>query len=58
MQDLSSNYIDEMSAQLIETSQAMQEELAALRVEDYASIDEYYAAVAEVEAKYQDKLSR
>ena len=57
MQDLSSNYIDEMSAQLIETSQAMQEELAALRVEDYASIDEYYAAVAEVEAKYQDKLS-
>jgi hypothetical protein len=58
MQDLSSNYIDEMSAQLIETSQEMQEELAALRVEDYASIDEYYAAVAEVEAKYQDKLSR
>jgi hypothetical protein len=32
----------------------MQEELAALRVEDYANIDEYYAAVAEVEAKYQD----
>jgi hypothetical protein len=30
----------------------MQEELAALRVEDYASIDEYYAAVAEVEEKY------
>ena len=58
MQDLSSNYIDEMSAQLIETSQEMQEELAALRVEDYASIDEYYAAVAEVEAKYQDKLSK
>ena len=57
MQDLSSNYIDEMSAQLIETSQAMQEELAALRVEDYASIEEYYAAVADVEAKYQEKLS-
>lgn len=57
MQDLSSNYIDEMSAKLIETSQAMQEELAALRVEDYANIDEYYAAVAEVEAKYQDQLS-
>lgn len=57
MQDLSSNYIDEMSAKLIETSQAMQEELATLRVEDYANIDEYYAAVAEVEAKYQDQLS-
>ena len=53
MQDLSSNYIDEISQQLIETSQEMQEALAAIRVEDYASIEEYYEEVERVQAQYQ-----
>lgn len=57
MQDLSSNYIDEMSEQLINTSQEMAEALAALRVEDFASIDEYYAEVERVQAQYQEEIA-
>ena len=57
MQDLSSNYIDEMSEQLISTSQEMAEALAALRVEDFASIDEYYAEVERVQAQYQEEIA-
>ena len=57
MQDLSSNYIDEISAQLIETSQEMQEALAAIRVEDYASIEEYYEEVERVQEQYQEQLA-
>ena len=56
MQDLSSNYIDEISAQLIETSQEMQEALAAIRIEDYASIEEYYEEVERVQEQYQEQL--
>lgn len=56
MQDLSSNYIDEMSEKLIETSQEMAEALAELRVQDFASIDDYYAEVDRVEKYYQDQL--
>jgi hypothetical protein len=35
----------------------MAEALAALRVEDFASIDEYYAEVERVEAEYQEKMN-
>lgn len=56
MQDLSSNYIDEMSEKLIETSQEMAEALAELRVEDFASIDEYYAEVDRVQKYYQEQM--
>lgn len=56
MQDLSSNYIDEMSEKLIETSQEMAEALAELRVEDFASIDEYYAKVDEIQTSYQEQM--
>lgn len=57
MQDLSSNYIDEISAQLIETSQEMQEALAAIRIEDYASIEEYYEEVERIQEQYQEQLA-
>lgn len=57
MQDLSSNYIDEISAQLIETSKEMQEALAAIRIEDYASIEEYYEEVERVQEQYQEQLA-
>lgn len=57
MQDLSSNYIDEISAQLIETSQEMQEALAAIRIEDYASIEEYYEEVERVQEQYKEQLA-
>jgi hypothetical protein len=37
-----------MSEQLISTSQEMEEALAAVRVEDYASIEEYYKKLDEI----------
>ena len=56
MQDLSSNYIDEMSEKLISTSKDMEDALAAIRIQDYASIDDYYAAVKKVQDQYQEQL--
>jgi hypothetical protein len=35
----------------------MQEALAAIRIEDYASIEEYYAEVERVQKQYQDELA-
>ena len=49
MQDVSSNYIDEMSEKLISTSQEMEEALAAIRIQDYTNIDDYYAEVQRVQ---------
>lgn len=57
MQDLSSNYIDEMSEKLINTSQEMADALAALRVEDFASLDDYYKEVERVQNLYQDRMA-
>lgn len=56
MQDLSSNYIDEMSEKLISTSKDMEEALAAIRIQDYASIDDYYAEVERVQNQYQEQM--
>lgn len=56
MQDLSSNYIDEMSEKLIDTSQEMADALAELRIQDFASIDDYYAEVDRVQKYYQEQL--
>ena len=56
MQDLSSNYIDEMSDKLISTSKEMEDALAAIRIQDYANIDDYYAAVKKVQDQYQEQL--
>ena len=56
MQELSSEYIDEMSEQLISTSQEMEEALAAVRAEDYASIEEYYKKLDEIQQYYLDRM--
>ena len=58
MQDLSSNYIDEMSEKLISTSQDMQEALAAIRVSDYANLNDYYAEVQRVQDSYKEQLDK
>ena len=58
MQDLSTNYIDEMSEKLISTSQEMQEALAAVRVEDYASLEEYYAELDRIERMYGERMAK
>lgn len=57
MQDLSSNYIDEMSEKLISTSQEMEEALASLRIQDFASIDDYYAEVERIKKEYSEQLA-
>ncbi len=57
MQDLSSNYIDEMSEKLISTSKEMQEAIAAIRIQDYANIDDYYAAVKKVQDQYEEEMN-
>lgn len=57
MQDLSSNYIDEMSEKLIDTSQEMADALAALRVQDFASLDDYYKEVQRVQDEYQERMA-
>lgn len=56
MQEVSSNYIDEMSEKLISTSQEMEEALAAIRIQDFASIDDYYAEVQRVQQQYEEEL--
>ena len=56
MQELSSNYIDEMSDQLIDATQKMEEELAAVRVEDYASIEDYYKKIDEIQQYWLDRM--
>jgi len=45
-----------MSEQLISTSQEMEEALAAVRVEDYASIEEYYKKLDEIQQYYLDRM--
>ena len=57
MQDLSSNYIDEMSEKLITTSQEMAEALASLRAEDFSSYQEYQDEVNRVTKEYETQLS-
>jgi len=42
---------------LIDTSQEMQEALAAIRVEDYASIEEYYEEVERIQEQYQEEIA-
>lgn len=56
MQEVSSNYIDEMSEKLISTSQEMEEAIAAIRIQDFASIDDYYAEVQRVQQQYEEEL--
>ena len=56
MQEVSSNYIDEMSEKLISTSQEMEEALAKIRIQDFASIDDYYAEVQRVQQQYEEEL--
>lgn len=57
MQDVSSNYIDEMSEKLISTSQEMEEALAAIRIQDFANIDDYYTEVKRVQKQYENELA-
>ena len=58
MQDLSSQYIDEMSEKLISTSQEMQEAIAAVRIQDFESQEAYYKEIDRIYRLYQDQLDQ
>jgi hypothetical protein len=56
MQELSSNYVDEMSEQLISTSQDMAEALAEVRASDFASQEDYENELDRIRQMYQERL--
>ena len=58
MQDLSSNYIDEMSSMIIDASQQMSEELATIRRQDYETEEEYQEALRRVEDYWMERIGR
>ena len=58
MQELSSNYVDEMSEQLISTSQEMAEALAEVRASDFASQEDYEKELDRIRKMYQERLDQ
>ena len=58
MQELSSNYIDEMSEQLISTSQEMAEALAEVQAADFANEEEYKAELDRIRKQYEEMMAQ
>ena len=56
MQNMNHEYIEEMSAGVIETMQAMNDEIASLEISDFANLEEYNARVQEIREKYFAQL--
>ena len=56
MQTLSQEYLEEMSGMMIETSQAMMEEISALRIQDFTSYEAYQTEVKRIQDKYAESL--
>jgi hypothetical protein len=46
-------YMEEMSSSMIETAQAMSEEIANLQISDFANLEEYNNKVQEIREKYE-----
>jgi hypothetical protein len=57
MQTLSQEYLEEMSAMMLETSTAMMEEIQALRIQDFDSYEEYQKEVQRIQDKYAESLA-
>jgi hypothetical protein len=53
---LSQEYLEEMSGMMIETSQAMMEEISALRIQDFTSYEAYQTEVKRIQDKYAESL--
>jgi hypothetical protein len=49
-------YLEEMSGSVIELTQAMNEEIAALEISDFANLEEYNAKVEEIRQKYLEQI--
>ena len=58
MQDLSKNYIDEMSEKLVSTYQEMIDQMANLKIEDFATTEEYYAELERIQKVYQEQYNK
>ena len=56
MQNLSQNYLNEMSSMMLETSQAMMDEISALRIQDFSSYEEYQSEIKRIQDKYAESL--
>lgn len=56
MQNLSQEYLEEMSGMMIETSQAMMEEISALRIQDFTSYEAYQTEIKRIQDKYAQSL--
>ena len=56
MQNLSQEYLEEMSGMMLETSQAMMEEISALRIQDFTNYEAYQTEVKRIQDKYAESL--
>jgi hypothetical protein len=56
MQNLSYEYMEEMSNGMMQTSLAMMEEIQALRIQDFDSYEAYAAEVQRIQDKYSGYL--
>ena len=56
MQNLSQEYLEEMSGMMLETSQAMMEEISALRIQDFTSYEAYQIEIKRIQDKYAQSL--
>ena len=56
MQNLSYEYMDEMSNAMMQTSLQMMEEIQALRIQDFDSYDAYAAEIERIKNKYSEVL--
>ena len=57
MQNLSYEYMEEMSTTMMQTSLAMMEEIQALRIQDFDSYEAYSAEVQRIQDKYSAYLN-
>ncbi len=58
MQNKNHEYLDEMSSSVIDLTQQMNEEIAALEISDFANLEEYNARVEEIQQKYLAQIER
>lgn len=56
MQQLSQEYLEEMSSTMLDTSSAMVEEIQNLRIQDFNSYEEYQKEIKHIQDKYAESL--
>ena len=56
MQQLSQEYLEEMSSTMLDTSSSMMEEIQNLRIQDFNSYEEYQKEIKHIQDKYAESL--